>query len=35
VYDGQSTIHTGEEGAIGDGKFDWFLVQVMMLLLRL
>jgi hypothetical protein len=32
VYDGQSTIHTGKEGAICDGKLDRFLLQMLVLL---
>jgi hypothetical protein len=35
MYDRQSTINTGEEGAIGNWKLDGFLLQGLMLLLRL
>jgi hypothetical protein len=35
VYDWQSTIHTGKEGAICDGELDRFLLQVLVLLLGL
>jgi len=31
MYDGQSTIHTGEEWAIGNGELNRFLLHMLML----